>query len=194
MRQADTANLLTRVGLEPCFGKTIGDKRFTRTEAEHQFATGFDNPRQLSDASRKVRPEIDGMHAIGAVELRIGKRQRINTGQVQAYRITKSISDKFVQTTIVAGIVEQFAAIRGEVFSRDHLSEIIDETGVYADEQETETLPTKMLEKATWVPVTRSNSTTASASGTSCIESLNACARTWLEAEALSRRKIIVRK
>lgn len=47
----------------------------------------------------------------------------------------KSIPDEFVPTTIVANIVEQFDTIRTEVFSRDHLSEIIQETGVYAHQR-----------------------------------------------------------
>jgi len=47
----------------------------------------------------------------------------------------KSIPDEFVPTTIIANILEQFEAIRGEVFSRSHLSVVIEETGVYADEQ-----------------------------------------------------------
>ena len=51
----------------------------------------------------------------------------------------KSIPDEFVPTTIMANIVEQFEAIRSEVFSRNHLSEIIQETGIYADEQTTTT-------------------------------------------------------
>ena len=49
----------------------------------------------------------------------------------------KSIPDEFVPTTIIANSLEQFEAIRGEVFSRNHLSTIIEETGVYADEQQT---------------------------------------------------------
>ena len=48
---------------------------------------------------------------------------------------SKSIPDEFVPTTIVASIVEQFDAISSEVFSRDHLSEIIQETDVYANER-----------------------------------------------------------
>jgi succinoglycan biosynthesis transport protein ExoP len=51
----------------------------------------------------------------------------------------KSIPDEFVPTTITAGILEQFETIAGEVFSRRHLSEIILETGVYEDQQETST-------------------------------------------------------
>ena len=51
----------------------------------------------------------------------------------------KSIPDEFVPTTIIASIVEQFEAIRNEVFSRNHLSEIIQETGIYADERATTT-------------------------------------------------------
>jgi succinoglycan biosynthesis transport protein ExoP len=47
----------------------------------------------------------------------------------------KSVPDEFVPTTIIANIVEQFEAVRSEVFSRNHLSEIIQETGVYADER-----------------------------------------------------------
>jgi succinoglycan biosynthesis transport protein ExoP len=47
----------------------------------------------------------------------------------------KNIPDEFVPTTIIANIVEQFSAIQSEVFSRDHLSELIEETGVYADER-----------------------------------------------------------
>ncbi len=49
----------------------------------------------------------------------------------------KSIPDEFVPTTIIADIVEQFSAIRSEVFSREHLSQIIEETGVYKDENST---------------------------------------------------------
>ena len=49
----------------------------------------------------------------------------------------KSIPDEFVPTTVVSSIVDQFDAIRSEVFSRKHLSEIIAETGVYAGEQKT---------------------------------------------------------
>jgi len=51
----------------------------------------------------------------------------------------KSIPDEFVPTTIIANIVEQFEAIRSEVFSRNHLSEIIQETGIYADDRTTAT-------------------------------------------------------
>ncbi len=51
----------------------------------------------------------------------------------------KSIPDEFVPTTIIANILEQFEAIRGEIFSRDHLSVIIEETGVYADGRQTST-------------------------------------------------------
>jgi succinoglycan biosynthesis transport protein ExoP len=51
----------------------------------------------------------------------------------------KSIPDEFVPTTIMTNIIEQFDAIRSEVFSRDHLSEIIQETGVYAKERKIHT-------------------------------------------------------
>jgi len=53
----------------------------------------------------------------------------------------KSIPDEFVPTTVLANIMEQFEAIRGAVFSRDRLSEIILETGLYAEERETDSLP-----------------------------------------------------
>ena len=49
----------------------------------------------------------------------------------------KNIPDEFVPDTTNSNILEQFEAIRGEVFSRDHLSEIIVETGLYAEAQET---------------------------------------------------------
>ncbi len=51
----------------------------------------------------------------------------------------KSIPDEFVPTTIIANILEQFEAIRGEIFSRDHLSVIIEETGVYAEARQAST-------------------------------------------------------
>jgi succinoglycan biosynthesis transport protein ExoP len=52
---------------------------------------------------------------------------------------SKSISDAFVRTTVDADLAQQFAAIRSEVFSRDHLSQIIEETGVYVNERESMT-------------------------------------------------------
>jgi succinoglycan biosynthesis transport protein ExoP len=58
----------------------------------------------------------------------------------------KSIPDEFVPTTIIASIVEQFEAIRNEVFSRNHLSEIIQETGVYADKR-TVTTQAELVER-----------------------------------------------
>jgi succinoglycan biosynthesis transport protein ExoP len=58
----------------------------------------------------------------------------------------KSVPDEFVPTTIIANIVEQFEAVRSEVFSRNHLSEIIQETGVYADER-TATTQSELVER-----------------------------------------------
>jgi len=48
----------------------------------------------------------------------------------------KSIPDEYVPTTIIANILEQFEAIRGEVFSRAGLIAIIEETGLYQEERE----------------------------------------------------------
>lgn len=53
----------------------------------------------------------------------------------------KSIPDEFVPTTVLANIMEEFEAVRGEVFSRARLSEIILETGLYAKNRETDSLP-----------------------------------------------------
>ena len=52
----------------------------------------------------------------------------------------KSIPDEFVPTTIIAGILEQFEAIHAEVFSREGLSKIISETGLYSNEPQDRTL------------------------------------------------------
>jgi uncharacterized protein involved in exopolysaccharide biosynthesis len=52
----------------------------------------------------------------------------------------KNIPDEFVPDTTNSNILEQFEAIRGEVFSRDRLSELIVETGLYKKEQEDVTL------------------------------------------------------
>jgi len=52
----------------------------------------------------------------------------------------KSIPDEFVPTTVIANILEEFDAILGRVFSREKLSKLIGETGLYEHEQETQSM------------------------------------------------------
>lgn len=49
----------------------------------------------------------------------------------------KRIPDEYVPTTILAGVSEQFQAIRGQVFTRPTLATTIRETGLYRREQAT---------------------------------------------------------
>ncbi len=71
----------------------------------------------------------------------------------------KSIPDEYVPTTIIANILEQFEAIRGEVFSRAGLIAIIEETGLYQEEREEKVpwseLSSRLAEEIEVKPTTR---------------------------------------